>query len=1564
MAARGAEWLSPTHARIFVVVDLHRETLCGRAELELGLGHGPVPASINLNASRAISVQHAVLTLPSGNTVTLEVERLPVQELVDEVVPARWGSTRDACSFESCHGATLQVANAGELSLALPEHIREELDAVAGGDRSSGAHGGSSLLLSVDYSVHEPEGGIHFARRTRGCGASYAYSIPLAGAARRWMPCVDTFSSRCTYELHLSLANPPLGAAALPPAVAFGSGVRCAPRAGWPGSLHDGSPGATAQWSWTHGRATRARDVGFLVGYAASLQSCDHPTLPGVTLALGARLSRAGQPASVPSSTHQRAPTTCTGHPQCAPASPAPADGSNGRLTRTAAGCPSTAMLGPPAVPSAHQAPPQQAASPHKALWPQLLYLARSLPTMLEQLGDFFLSPPVAEAGGTVGEEPATQRPAGKAPEACMAVVANGAPPPLPPARDAAAGLSPDAAPAWASGELAHGAGTISPVNGAAAGSGGLGGGARSSAAASPLSLLACRPPEEPCGSLVVAAIEGCAVECAALGGLLLLDASILHPPAAVDPGISLRVCVARALCRSWVRCGSRLSSEEDAWLAMGVEGRFVHRYIRAAFGSNEAVHELAAERRLLARISRLTEGGRPGDGPIALVPSVAELERWGGGLHEEQRWCEHRMLKAAWVLRMIEARMKERDNGRAAVAQLYSRLVPLRPVPRERVLRSTSELFKAIRSEYGLDLDSVEEQWVREARPCPAVQAGFAYSKKRFVAEVVVVQAREAGGHSARAGPLLDSLTVGWGEVDAADGAVSRKRKFKLRERAQALEIEIESRRRRGPRRRRARASAPLFDDEEEEEGAAAAGSDVPLLWLRLDPELELAVDVEWPARGDARWTGTPEFMAREQVCQGAAPHCARAGGTASLERWASAVFIPAGGAAASASGASARAPALASPLFPPLSQLELARDVAAQCEAARSLACFDGSSTAISALAERLGDETCFHRVREAAADALRQLVSPANNYAALDALIGCALAPVPHATPSQLPPFPSNPNGTPFAAAAVSADSDCPCLRLVRYIRRFHCDGAGVLLPYRFAGGSASEETEAVVRELGHYLTLRAVVDAIGTCRDAHGRTPPAAIAMLHELLDDSTNAANPCDDGYLHGAVVELLGGATPGAARNGARQDRAAGATGGAAGSAPMSAADSSTGAVAVHLTSTAAQVCRLLMRDALRPTHGRVLTTCCLRAMVQLELKWGLLPSWHMYLQHEADEGAHPAVRLEAARCLLALALELPAEGAVAGGAMGAKGGGAGQGRLADAPQPCAPVLALALRLDEARWHAPLERLQLWLAFVELLEAAEVAEAEDVARAAAADDAADESGGGAAASGPLARQRALLGSGAEGGRDGPGAACCQLLWQLLTSGHAAPRGTRHVPADVRLRLVLCRVWRIFFGERTPECLGITEPVRISHREILARYLPPYRERQKAERAARLARQAEEKAAAKSALRLRFASTVTGVTTHARHGISERVEHILYQTLEWRLCGAIPPFVEAIREKVDQYAVRSESKLCYEFSELPEAQPLAPEVGSEGGDNTAPPAAPSVPGKSLMIKLTL
>ncbi|EOD07989.1 hypothetical protein EMIHUDRAFT_465688 [Emiliania huxleyi CCMP1516] len=206
-------------------------------------------------------------------------------------------------------------------------------------------------------------GAIHFARRVRGGAAAYAHTVPQAGAVRRWLPCADVATARCSYELHLALAEPPEGACPSPDArprvVAFGSGTRVGPPPSWPpewfggGSSSSSSSAAAAvapwaHWSWSLERQALASEVGFLVGHEAALQSCSHPTEAGVTLALG----------SLPAARE-------------------------------------AAALGPEAL-----------AGRVRGRWPHLLYLSRSLPTMLAELRAFLLPPPPADLAAA-REEPA-----------------------------------------------------------------------------------------------------------------------------------------------------------------------------------------------------------------------------------------------------------------------------------------------------------------------------------------------------------------------------------------------------------------------------------------------------------------------------------------------------------------------------------------------------------------------------------------------------------------------------------------------------------------------------------------------------------------------------------------------------------------------------------------------------------------------------------------------------------------------------------------------------------------------------------------------------------------------------------------------------------------------------------------------------------------------------------------------------------------------------------------------------------------------------------------------------
>eukprot|EP00965_Chrysotila_dentata_P141427 4674275-Pleurochrysis_carterae.AAC.1 len=146
-------------------------------------------------------------------------------------------------------------------------------------------------------------------------------------------------------------------------------------------------------------------------------------------------------------------------------------------------------------------------------------------------------------------------------------------------------------------------------------------------------------------------------------------------------------------------------------------------------------------------------------------------------------------------------------------------------------------------------------------ARPCPTIGANFAYSKRRFLAELVVITPALTSADA----QLTSSLCVGWGEADSSEDALPQHKYFNVTERPQLLEIEVDARRRRRKRRTRGDEGDELTREEEER---VVVGANVPLLWLRVDPHLEWAMRVRWTGKPDEpRWSGQPEFMCKEQL-------------------------------------------------------------------------------------------------------------------------------------------------------------------------------------------------------------------------------------------------------------------------------------------------------------------------------------------------------------------------------------------------------------------------------------------------------------------------------------------------------------------------------------------------------------------------------------------------------------------------------------------------------------------------------------------------------------------------
>jgi len=693
----------------------------------------------------------------------------------------------------------------------------------------------------------------------------------------------------------------------------------------------------------------------------------------------------------------------------------------------------------------------------------------------------------------------------------------------------------------------------------------------------------------------------------------------------------------------------------------------------------------------------------------------------------------------------MIEAAAIRSDGGQQSLSRLLARLLPSRPNRRpvesscaahagtptastsavagmherrpERI-SSTAALLAACVAQ-GVRLGaSFASEWVYTAKPCPTLRANFAFNQPQHRLELVVISPKPLAAAQIGEFPLV----IGWGEHDGADGGVSRTIDKKLSpvDRQQLIEVVISSHR----RRRHLKRSRAAVDDADE--ASSAPWQLLPLLWVRLDPRLELPVRVTWTGRaGEGAWAGMPESMCTAQL------------------------------------------------LFD--------RDVPSREAAAAALATFP-NPTAVHTLVDVARDRSVYFRVRTAAVAALARLTALVSEGAAAEALVALA--------------------------------------------RELLCDTGGHVLPNDFG-------------DLSEYATFKALVEALGTCRDASGFTPAGAFELLLQLIDENDNESNEFDDGAYVGALLRAL--ATTRCRHPGAKREVVARIT-------------RQLRLVSVSFEGRGAgardggALCRAALHALCTVEIARARsasTSAPASASASASADTASTPSWRTYWHYEAT-GQLPSVRLAAADCLLRLTLlagpERPDEAAAvrdeAYGAeceftagAGREGGTGGTGAVRHEPSHPRPtsVLGLALGLSERRKDEPLEQLWLWQAVLRLLKQAvnshsEGSQAVSGARAVGEDglddeDEARDRHARAAVSyrAGLERERRRL---AQRGEAAPIAAA-SLLWELMGRGSAG---------HARLRLTLCEVWRLLYGEAQPGCFAfVPQPLGLA--QVLPLYEP-------------------------------------------------------------------------------------------------------------------------------------
>lgn len=144
---------------------------------------------------------------------------------------------------------------------------------------------------------------------------------------------------------------------------------------------------------------------------------------------------------------------------------------------------------------------------------------------------------------------------------------------------------------------------------------------------------------------------------------------------------------------------------------------------------------------------------------------------------------------------------------------------------------------------------------------------------------------------------------------------------------------------------------------------------------------------------------------------------------------------------------------------------------------------------------------------------------------------------------------------------AAALGSAPEGRGLGPLTSHVQRECFDPAsGMALPNNFA-------------EISGYLTLQAVVAALGAVRMRDGTSPPDAITLLLELLKQNDNTGNAFEDGHYVATLLGALGSARP-------KKPQA--------------------------LAAMVEEIDRHLVREAIMPSRNHTVAAACLRALTEL----------------------------------------------------------------------------------------------------------------------------------------------------------------------------------------------------------------------------------------------------------------------------------------------------------------------------------------------------------------------
>ncbi|XP_019854461.1 PREDICTED: transcription initiation factor TFIID subunit 2-like [Amphimedon queenslandica] len=348
--------------------------------------------------------------------------------------------------------------------------------------------------------------------------------------------------------------------------------------------------------------------------------------------------------------------------------------------------------------------------------------------------------------------------------------------------------------------------------------------------------------------------VDGIYQDITSYAGLTLCSVNLLHPDTIIDQVMTSRRAIALAIAEQYFECYLLPQSWNDWWLPVSISQFITGLFCRKMFGGTDYQYWINSEHQRVCEYEQTNY--LP---PLCEALTKGEVTPTSFHSHSEMELSILRS-KGHLILRMLQQKI-----GHDLLVQVFNKILTLASSGGsastdysqwQSVYLSTAGFLKLVLTVSGKDLSHFMSQWVGHSG-APLFHVSFNYIRKKNLVELHMTQDTPRGGGSGGGKKFVGPMTV---SVQEYDGYFTHT--IQVEESVSVYELPCHSKIRKAKKRK-----MPLCHGEEIEIEVSSLDAEVPVLWVRVDPEMQWIRYLK-PSLPDTVWINVLQYE-RDVVAQ-----------------------------------------------------------------------------------------------------------------------------------------------------------------------------------------------------------------------------------------------------------------------------------------------------------------------------------------------------------------------------------------------------------------------------------------------------------------------------------------------------------------------------------------------------------------------------------------------------------------------------------------------------------------------------------------------------------------------